>query len=68
MKRMMKRHSQLIEKDGKYRGGEGEQRHESGSVVGEVERQQMKRKREGGKSERREESWSLVEGCLCGQM
>lgn len=49
MKRMMKRHSQLIEKDGKYRGGEGEQSHESGSVVGEVERQQMKRKGEGGK-------------------
>lgn len=47
MKRMMKRHSQLIEKDGKYR--EGEQSHESGSVVGEVERQQMKRKGEGGK-------------------
>lgn len=53
MKRMMKRHSQLIEKDGKYRReGERGQRRESGSVVGEAERQQMKRKgREGGGEE-----------------
>lgn len=54
MKRMMrKRRSQLIEKDGKYRGrGRGRgQRRESGSVVGEVEKQQMKRKGREGSGE-----------------
>lgn len=52
MKRMMtKRHSQLIEKDGKYRGRGRGQRRESGSVVGEVEKQQMKRKGREGSGE-----------------
>lgn len=49
------------------REGVREERRESGSVVGEVERQQMKRKgREEGSGEEGGELES--EGCLCDQM
>lgn len=66
MKRMMKRHSQLIEKMENIEGERAktwvrECRGRSWEATDE-------KKKEGREVEKREESWSLVEGCVCGQM